>query len=120
VRTKFETKEVIHKRFYFNHTYMIPPTFPEVGEPVTECDLEELKDYAVDPAHLYIADNHHFEPPSKQVSKEVHVHCRLVHINEAAMGVFRGEYAAVLCVRSLWQLLAKLLVEELKDASCIV
>ena len=43
---------------------MVPPALPEVGQPVSECDLEQFEGDAADPAHPYISDNHHLEPPA--------------------------------------------------------
>ncbi len=47
---------------------MVPPTLPEIWKPVTEGYLEHFKNYAAYPTHLNISNNHHLEPPTKQMS----------------------------------------------------
>ena len=44
---------------------MVPPALPEVGQPMTEGDFENLEDYTDNPARLDISDDHHLKPPSK-------------------------------------------------------
>jgi hypothetical protein len=44
---------------------MIPPAFPKVRKPMSECNFHYFKDNTAYPAKLYIPDDHHFEPPSK-------------------------------------------------------
>jgi hypothetical protein len=67
------------------NSYMVPPALPEVGQPVSECDLEQFEGDAADPAHPYISDNHHLEPPAHQMRDKVNVHCRLVYICELVL-----------------------------------
>jgi len=64
---------------------MVPPALPEVGQPVTECDLEDLEDHTANPAHLDISDDHHLEPPAHQMRDKVNVHCCLVYVCELVL-----------------------------------
>ena len=84
---------------------------------MSEGDLEELEDDAVDPAHFDVADDHHLEPPAEEVREEVNVHCCLVNVEERALGVLWRVEAAVLRIAFLRKWLAESGVEEAEEAA---
>ena len=99
---------------------MIPPALPEVRKPVSEADLKQLKNNTAYPARLDIPDDHHLEPPSKQVSHEVDVIYSIPKVGYHVVWVFRSEESAVLSVTLLWQRFTQTYIKELKDLSCFL
>jgi len=98
---------------------VVPPALPKVGQPVTEGDLKQLKHDAVDPAHFDVTDDHHFEPPPEQMSKEVHVHCRVPDVEERVVRVLWGIDSAVLCVALLGERLTETGFKVLEELPCL-
>jgi hypothetical protein len=96
-------------------TYMIPPALPEVWKPVTESDLKKLEYDTANPAHLDISDDHHFEPPSKQVSQEMHINRGIPQVKKFICRVLRCVNTAVLTIALLRKRGAKAGIEEPED-----
>lgn len=44
---------------------MIPPAFPKVWKPMSECNFQKLKNDTYNPAYLDISYDHHLKPPSE-------------------------------------------------------
>jgi hypothetical protein len=99
---------------------MVPPALPEVWQPVTEGDLEDLEDHTAYPAHLDISDNHHLKPPAKEVSHEMHVNRSIPDVKELICWVLRSIESAVLGIALLGKWLAKARVEEFEDLAGIL
>jgi len=99
---------------------MVPPALPEVGQPVTEGDLEDLEDHTADPAHLDISDDHHLEPPTKEVCHEMHINCSIPYIKELIRWVLRGINSTILGIALLGKGLAKTRVKEFEDLAGVL
>lgn len=87
----------------FRFAYVIPPAFPEVGQPMAEGDFEDLEHNTGDPADLDVSDDHHLEPPSEQMRlhfrheeyDEVDIEDGVVNVEELRFGVLRSEDPAI-------------------------
>jgi hypothetical protein len=104
-------------RNYEGKSYMVPPAFPEIRQPVSEGDLKELEGNTANPASFYISNDHHLEPPTEQVGNEVNVHCGIPNVGYHVVWVIRSEKPAVLSVAFFRQWLSKLRVKELEYGS---
>jgi hypothetical protein len=82
---------------------MVPPAFPEVWKPMAEGYLKQFKYNTAYPAHLHVSDNHHFEPPSEQVSEKVNIYGCLIHIVKHALGILRCVDPTIICITFFWQ-----------------
>jgi hypothetical protein len=99
---------------------MVPPALPEVGQPVTEGDLEDLEDHTANPAHLDISDDHHLKPPTKEVCHEMHINCCIPYVEELISWVLGRINSTILGIALLGKWLAKIRVEEFEDLAGIV
>jgi hypothetical protein len=99
-------------------TYMVPPALPEVGEPVSESDLYQLKCDTLDPAQQNVSNDHHFKPPAHQVCYEVHIHCSVINVGKRIFRVFRCIKSAVFRIALLRKWLTKGRIEEFEDLAC--
>jgi len=52
----------------------VPPAFSEVGEPVLEGEFEKFEKDTQEHAEFPISNNQHFEEPSKEMSRNKHIH----------------------------------------------
>ena len=86
---------------------MVPPTFPKVWKPVSECYFKELKSNAAYPAHQGVTDNHHFEPPTQQVGDKVNIYCRIINVSKAVHRVFWSVQPTIFGVALLRERLSK-------------
>jgi hypothetical protein len=96
---------------------MIPPTFPEVRKPVSESYFQDFEGNAAYPAELNISNDHHFEPPSTKVGKEMYIHSCIPDIGKEVVRIFRSIYSAIICIAFLRQGFAKIRVKEFEDLS---
>jgi len=69
--TAQDTQSVTDKNIQDNR---VPPTFSEVREPVLESEFKEFEKDTQEHAEFPISNNQHFEEPSKEVSRDKHVH----------------------------------------------
>jgi hypothetical protein len=99
---------------------MVPPALPEVGQPMTEGDFEDLEDHTAYPAHLNISDNHHLKPPPKEVSHEMHINRSIPNVKELICWVLRSINSAILGIALLRKWLAKTRVKEFEDLTGIL
>ena len=103
-----------------NCTYMVPPALVEIGEPVTERDLDEFEGAADNPRDFRVSNDHHLEPPTGQVSYEMHIEHGFVDITHAWNWMFWGENAAIFCIISFGQLIAQTWMENFEHFSSFI
>lgn len=99
---------------------MVPPALVEVGQPVSEGDLEDFEAGRGHPADFEVADNHHFEPPAEEVGGKVDVHHSVIDVVELALRVIRRVERAVLRIRPLRQGLTKGWVKESEQLPSLI
>lgn len=99
---------------------MVPPAFPEVGQPVSERDLKQLEYDTVQPAHLNVPDDHHLKPPPEQMSEKVHINSCFIHIHKLALGILRSIYSAVIGIALLWKGRSEGGIKELEEFASII
>ena len=80
---------------------MVPPALPEVEQPVSERNLDELEGKGYEPSDLGISNDHHFEPPATEMGDEVDVENCIVDIEVVRDWVLRRVNSAVICIRPL-------------------
>jgi len=98
---------------------MIPPALPEVGQPVSECDLNQLKCDTLYPAQQCVSNDHHLKPPAHYVSNEVNIHNGVVNVSERVLRVLGCIESAVISVALLREALTQGWVEEFEDFACL-
>lgn len=98
---------------------MVPPALVEVGQPMTEGDLEDLEEHTADPAHLDISDDHHLKPPTKEVCQEMSIK-GIPYVIELIGWVLRSINRTIFGIVLLRKGLAKTRVEEFEDVAGIL
>ena len=67
---------------------MIPPAFPEIRKPMSECKFEEFEAERADPSHIPVPHDEHLTEPPKEMSDKVHIEYSTHNISELRIRVF--------------------------------
>lgn len=79
--------------------YVVPPAFPEVRQPMSECNFEELKKDAQYPTQFRVSNDPDLKPPSKEMCNYKYINCALLVTKSISLQCSRTENVGFLVLQ---------------------